>query len=161
MATRSCPITLKTYSTPENDYINCMICLDFKDHLKMEGLFQISTFIYETDFEPASLRLFNLTVELNLTLALPKVFKNTSVHEPPLQLDGFPNVTMHSLKFYPLANSKNDTTFSLLGDIVNLLSPTPLGGFIEARFANTIRQFIKTTSEKLQESVEKFVSSHS
>lgn len=155
---RSCPVKLNTYSTPDNDYINCILCVDLKDYFKVDALFQISTLLYDTEFSPAILQLFNFTINFNLTLTLPKVYKNTT--EALLHLDGTPKVEISRLKFLPSPNADEGTTFSVLSELTSLLSFGPFGGYIESKIGSSIRKVIKRVNEKMQKSVGKFVNKH-
>ncbi|KAM3183041.1 hypothetical protein ACTXT7_011151 [Hymenolepis weldensis] len=152
---RSCPVKLNTYSTPDNDYINCILCVDLKDYFKIDALFQISTLLYDTEFSPAILQLFNFTIKFNLTLTLPKVYKNTT--EALLHLDGTPKVEISRLKFLPSPNADEGTTFSILSELTSFLSLGPFGGYIEAKMGSSIRKTIKHVNEKMQKSVGKLV----
>ncbi|VDL60114.1 unnamed protein product [Hymenolepis diminuta] len=155
---RSCPVKLNTYSTPDNDYINCILCVDLKDYFKVDALFQISTLFYDTDFSPAILQLYNFTINFNLTLTLPKVYQNTT--ESLLHLDGTPKVEISRLKFLPSPNADEGTAFSVLSELTSLLSFGPFGGYIEAKMGSSIRKTIKRVNEKMQKSVGKFVNKH-
>nr|CDS34018.1 conserved hypothetical protein [Hymenolepis microstoma] len=152
---RSCPVKLNTYSTPENDYINCILCMDLKDYFKVDGLFQISTFLYDTEFTPAILQLFNFTVNFNLTLTLPKVYQNTT--EALLHLDGTPRVEVSRLQFTSPPDVDEGTAFGFLSDLTNILSSGPFGGYIEAQIGKSIRNAIKIVNQKMQKTVEKLV----
>ncbi|VDO03414.1 unnamed protein product [Rodentolepis nana] len=152
---RSCPVKLTTYSTPEDDYINFILCLDLKNYFKVDGLFQITTLLYDTDFTPAILQLFNFIVNFNLTLTLPKTYQNTT--EALLHLDGIPRVEISRLQFSAPPNVDERTAFGFLSDLTNLLSSGPLGGYIEAKIGSTIRRTIQLVNQEMQKTVGKFV----
>lgn len=152
---RSRPAVLNAYSTPDNDYINCLLTLDLKDHFKVDGFFQISTFLFDSEFSPAILQLFDFIIGLNLTLTLPKAYDNTS--EALVRLDGIPTVKISRLKFTSPSEAEEESIFGFLTYITSLLSSGPLGGYIEGTIGRGIRKATERLNEKMQKTVEKYV----
>lgn len=151
----SCPVKLNTYSTLDNDHIICILCEEMKDYFKVDGLFQISTFFHDIEFNPAILQLSNFTLNFTLTLMLPKVYQNTT--EAQFHLDGTSKVEISRLKFSPLPNANERTMSSLMSEPVSLLSPGLFGGYSEAKIGCSIGKTIKRVNEKMQKSLGKIV----
>ncbi|KAM7540427.1 hypothetical protein Aperf_G00000024606 [Anoplocephala perfoliata] len=155
---RGGPTVLKLYSTPDNDYINCLLSLDLKNYIKVDGFFQISTFLFDSGFSPAIMQLFDFIVEVNLTLTLPKIY--AKAYEALLQFDGVPNVEMSKLNFTQPTNAEEESKFGFMSFVTGFLSGGPLGGIIEAKIARSISLVIKGLNEKLQETVGEFVDNY-
>ncbi|KAM7540351.1 hypothetical protein Aperf_G00000024621 [Anoplocephala perfoliata] len=151
---RGGPTVLNGHSTPDNDYINCVLSLDLKNYLKVEGLFQITTYLYDSGFSPATLQLFDFIVGVNLTLTLPRIYENTS--EALLQFDGVPKVDISRLQF-TTSEDEEGSMFSILGYMTSLLSSGPLGEYLESKIGHGVSLAIKRLNNKMQETVGKFV----
>ncbi|KAH9287316.1 hypothetical protein ECG_01940 [Echinococcus granulosus] len=154
-ASRGCPIALKVLSTPTADLISGTLCIDLKDFFKIDAIFKISTFFYDSDPNPATLQLFDFIVRLNVTLTLPKIYQEES--GALLKLDGTPTVEMSSLKFIPPPNADTHDTFNFITDLVGTLSAGPIGGYIEMRMAEAVQKALGQINKSMQKSVAKFV----
>ncbi|KAM7540411.1 hypothetical protein Aperf_G00000024628 [Anoplocephala perfoliata] len=147
---RGGPTVLKAYSTPDNDYINCILTLSLKDYFKVDGFFQIS--MYDSKYRPATMELFGFIVEINLTLTLPKTYKETS--ELLLHFDGVANVEIERLDFTKSSKAKEEPIFDLLTSLTSSISSGTFRGFVESKIARCINLTIKRLNNRLQERIE-------
>ncbi|VDK38612.1 unnamed protein product [Taenia asiatica] len=152
-ALRGCPIELKVKSTSTADYIIGTLCIDLKDFLKVEAIFQISTFFYDWGPNPATLQLFDFKMRLNLSLTLPKIYEENS--RALLKLDGTPVVELSRLNFIPPPDADTDDAFYFFTDLAGIFSAGPIGGYIEMRIAEAVQKTLKKLNESMQKNVAK------
>ncbi|VDM17613.1 unnamed protein product [Hydatigera taeniaeformis] len=152
-ATRGCPMDLNVYSTPAADHISGILCIDLKNFFKIDAIFQISTFFYDSNPNPSTLQLFNFKVRLNLTLTLPKIYQENS--GALIKLDGIPTVEISRLKFIQPPDADISDDFDFLTDLAGTLSAGPLGGYIEMRIGEAIQKALKELNKSLEKNVAK------
>lgn len=146
---RSGPLNVDFFSSAQNHHLSVMLCADLEDHFKADGLVQISTFFYETPYEPAVLSISGFKVNLNLTLLLPRIFDELA--DARVTLEGIPEVTSRVVTLTINGVEENGTiASSALADIINAMSSGPFGPFVDSKIAKSIKEAISRLSKKIQ-----------
>ncbi|VDD83650.1 unnamed protein product [Mesocestoides corti] len=156
-ARRNCPIDLNVFSTDDSHHISGNFCLTFEDHFNISALIQITSLLYDSDFEPAVVHFHDLNVRVNLTLKIPKKYNAVGAL---VDLQGKPIIEMRGFNLTAVNGDNDDEVsdgFSILSTLGSVMSMGPLGGYIEFRMANSVQKAIKILNAKLQDKIDDVV----
>lgn len=134
----NCVFEADMSTTAEQYYFKTKICIAFGNHFSVDGLLQMCTLLYDTDYEKARLEILGLEIDVGLTLSFPRKFnKEVGIGVMPGLIT---DVRMTGINVVP---EDENTVLAELGDMVNMFSFGPIGGYIEAMMAKSIKKAFK------------------